>query len=97
MHHAIGKIEYFLSLTEPASLTLDVACGIGQSTVGLKRTAERIVGADPSVLSLIHEALLVVPIEADVPGFIGNSSSVVRVSTVATLAGFSSRTAERRE
>jgi hypothetical protein len=46
-HHAIRKIKDCLGLTELVSLTFDVACGIGRSSVVLKQIAERIVGADP--------------------------------------------------
>jgi hypothetical protein len=58
VHHAIGKIEYFLTLT------LDVACCIGQSTVGLKRTTECIVGADPSMEFYIYNERLQVSCRA---------------------------------
>ena len=57
----IKKICDFLRLREPIPLALDVACGIGQSTVALKEIASRVVGTDVS-----REMLARAPREAGV-------------------------------
>jgi SAM-dependent methyltransferase len=44
----VKKLKALLSLTEPVSLALDVACGTGSLTVAVKEVARTVIGADLS-------------------------------------------------
>jgi SAM-dependent methyltransferase len=44
----IGRVQEFLSMTEPLPRALDVGCGTGLSTRALKKIARNVVGVDAS-------------------------------------------------
>jgi SAM-dependent methyltransferase len=61
----IGEISTLIGLTAPVRRAVDVACGVGQSTVALKAIADDVVGTDSS------EAMLRLAISPDSITYVG--------------------------